>query len=89
MSAEMLEASLLGVGTVLRLDRKGCAVNGQMTKGKQQMSTPLPPPPSPTPNITYTPQQESAWPESTAGTPPARAATCASRSAGCWTWTAC
>ena len=32
MSAQMLEVSLLGVGTVLRLERDACVVNGQMTR---------------------------------------------------------
>ena len=35
MSAQMLEVSLLGVGTVLRLE-KGCVVNGQMTKASNK-----------------------------------------------------
>ena len=33
MSAQMLEVSLLGIGTVLRLE-KGCVVNGRMTTRK-------------------------------------------------------
>ena len=32
MSAQMLEVSLLGVGTVLRLERDVWSMNGQMTK---------------------------------------------------------
>ena len=32
MSAQRLEVSLLGVETVLRLERDACVVNGQMTK---------------------------------------------------------
>ena len=36
MSAQILEVSLLGVGTVLPPSRKGCVVNGQMTKASNQ-----------------------------------------------------
>ena len=36
MSAQLLKASLLGVGTVLRLERGACVVNGQMTKAINQ-----------------------------------------------------
>ena len=36
MSAQMLEVSLLGVGKVLRLEKKGCVVNGQMTKASNK-----------------------------------------------------
>ena len=44
MSAQMLEIPLLGVGTVLRLERDAwyMVVNGQMTEATQQMSTPSP-----------------------------------------------
>ena len=35
MSAQMLEAYLIGVGTVLRLER-GCVVNGRMTKASNK-----------------------------------------------------
>ena len=42
MRAQGLKVSLLGVGTVLRLE--GCVVNGQNTKVTQQMSPRTPPP---------------------------------------------
>ena len=32
MSARVLEVSLLGVGTALRLERDACVVNGEMTE---------------------------------------------------------
>ena len=48
LSAQMLEAFLSGVGTALPPSRNRCVVNGQMTKAKQQMSTPLLPLPPPT-----------------------------------------
>ena len=34
MSAQMLEVSLLGVGTVPRLERDAWSTNGQMTKAR-------------------------------------------------------
>ena len=39
----MLAVSLLGVGTVRRLERGARPADGQMTKGKQRTSTPPPP----------------------------------------------
>ena len=36
MSAQMLEVSLLGLGTVLRPERDACAVNGHMTKARNK-----------------------------------------------------
>ena len=36
MSAQMLEVSLSGVGTVLRLERDACVVNRQMTKASNK-----------------------------------------------------
>ena len=40
MGAQVLEVSLSGVGTVLRLSRKGCVVNGQMTKASNKWVRP-------------------------------------------------
>ena len=36
MDAQMLEVSLLGVGTVLRLGREACVVNGHTTKASNK-----------------------------------------------------
>ena len=36
LSAPMLGVSVSGVGTVLRLEKKGCVVNGQMTKASKK-----------------------------------------------------
>ena len=43
MRAQMLEASLLGVGTVLRLERDGCVVN-MMVKLLRQATNDYAPP---------------------------------------------
>ena len=42
MSAQMLEVSLLGIGTVLLLERDAWSMVKRLS-GKQQMSTPPPP----------------------------------------------
>ena len=55
MSAQMFEVPLLGVGTVLRVERKGKRGQDSNDQGKQQgMITPHPPrpaPQSPTPRV--------------------------------------
>ena len=47
MSAQMLEVSLLGVGTAARLERNACVVNGQITTASNKRVRPPAPPPNP------------------------------------------